>query len=284
MPLTDIQSDAMIATIREVAATEIMPRFRNLPDGAIDAKSSFDDLVTVADRASEEAMTARFKAILPGDAVIGEEAISAGTARLDAVAQGRCVVIDPIDGTWNFAQGLANFGVIVAVVEEGQTVWGCLYDPSFDDWIWAATGQGCHFVRGGTSRVLRTDQTAQPLDRLRGNVGDYFFADGQRARLAEQIPQFRRYVNLGASVHEYRMQCLGSTAFCLNGMLNVWDHAAGVLCLAEAGGKSALLDGAAYRPTMGTAEIESGRYLLSATSPAQWDALAPLFAEAVTAE
>jgi fructose-1,6-bisphosphatase/inositol monophosphatase family enzyme len=283
MPLTSVQSDALVAAIREVAATEILPRFRNLPEGAIDAKASFDDLVTIADRAAEDALTARFEAILPGDAVIGEESISAGTARLEAVGHGRCVVIDPIDGTWNFANGLANFGVIVAVVEEGQTVWGCLYDPSFDDWVMAAKGQGCAFVRNGSTRALRTDPSETRFDHLRGNVGEYLFPAPERQKLAATIPAFRRALNLGASVHEYRMMCMGGSSFCLNGMLNVWDHAAGALCLEEAGGVSRLLDGTSYSPGMGGAEVDAGRYLLNARDPALWDRLAAHFNETLGA-
>ena len=118
MPLSDTQIDGMMQIIRQTAAEEIVPRFRNLGEGEVDTKAHAADLVTIADKRAEEVMTERFGALLPGDAVIGEEAISAGTASLEAVGHGRCVVIDPIDGTWNFAHGLANYGVLVAVVEE----------------------------------------------------------------------------------------------------------------------------------------------------------------------
>ena len=280
MPLTDTQADALVAAIREVAAAEIVPRFRDLRADETEAKAAFDDLVTVADRAAETALTAAFRRILPGDAVIGEEAISEGRASLDAVGQGRCVVIDPIDGTWNFAHGRANFGVIVAVIEDGQTVWGCLYDPSFDDWVMAARGAGCRFVRRGSERVLRTDPMPAEMATLRGNVGEYLFSERARPGLAALVPRVRRHATLGASLHEYRTMCLGGSAFCFNGGLNVWDHAAGALCLAEAGGVSRLLDGRDYRPTMGPGDLGSGG-MLNARAPAVWDLLAPAFAEAM---
>ena len=60
----------------------------------------------------------------------------------------RCVVIDPIDGTWNFAHGLGTFGTILAVVEHGQTVWGALYDPLGDDRIEAHLGGGAWLIKG----------------------------------------------------------------------------------------------------------------------------------------
>lgn len=271
MPLTDTQSDAIIAAVREVAAAEIVPRFRNLTGDDIDEKSSFDDLVTVADTAAEAALTARIRAILPGDNVVGEEAVAADRSVLDRVGQGRTTVIDPIDGTWNFAHGIANYGVIVAVVEEGETVWGLLYDPSFDDWTVAHRGQGAWVHRGGKRRRLTTDPADAPFDRLRGNVGAYLYPSALQPGLAATSHLFRRATSMGASLHEYRLLAQGASDFCLNGLLHVWDHAAGVLILQEAGGVSRLLDGTEYAPTM-----REGR-LLNARSEPIWQALAARF-------
>jgi fructose-1,6-bisphosphatase/inositol monophosphatase family enzyme len=275
MPITEEQSQALIEAVREVAAEEIVPRFRALDAADVDEKSTFDDLVTVADRAAEAALTERVRAILPGDGVVGEEAVSADRTLLDRVGEGRQTIIDPIDGTWNFAHGNANYGVIVAVIEDGRTVWGLLYDPSFDDWIEASLGGGAAFVRGGRTTPLRVSTEDVPLDRLRGNVGHYMFTGTARRGLASAAHLMRRSTSLGASVHEYRMQAQGHTDFCLNGMLNVWDHAAGVLALREAGGVARLLDGRDYAPAM-----REGA-LLTARTERMWSALADTFNEAL---
>lgn len=275
MPLIRPQIEAIVGAVREVAAAEILPRFRNLDAGQIDAKGAFDDLVTVADKAAEEALTARIHAILPGDTVIGEEAVAEDRSILNKVGQGRVTVIDPIDGTWNFAHGIATYGVILSVIEDGETVFGLLYDPSFDDWIEAAAGQGAAYHRGGFVRPLRTDQTDAPFDRLRGNTGGYLYPQAAQPGLAATIPLFRRANSMGASLHEYRMLALGGSDFCLNGMLHVWDHAAGVLILQEAGGVSRLLDGTQYHPTM-----TEGR-LLNARNAVLWDRLAQIFTDAL---
>ncbi len=271
MPLTPTQSNAIVQAVRDVAAAEILPRFRNLGDGDIDAKAAFDDLVTVADKAAEDALTARIHTILPGDTVVGEEAVAEDRSLLDRVGQGRVTILDPIDGTWNYAHGIANYGVITAVIEDGVTVWGMLYDPSFDDWIVAARGAGSWFHRGGKSRRLSTAQDDTPYDRLRGNTGGYLYPLAVQPALAATTPLFRRANSMGASLHEYRMLVLGGSDFCLNGMLNVWDHAAGVLILQEAGGVSRLLDGSEYHPTM-----TEGR-LLNARSEGMWQQLATTF-------
>jgi fructose-1,6-bisphosphatase/inositol monophosphatase family enzyme len=55
------------------------------------------------------------------------------------------VIIDPIDGTWNYAHGLGNFGSIMAVVSHGKPIWGLLYDPYRDDWVEASPGEGALF-------------------------------------------------------------------------------------------------------------------------------------------
>ena len=265
MPLTDTQARAIVDAVRDVAAVEILPRFRNLASGDIDAKSTFDDLVTVADKAAEEALTARIRDILPGDTIIGEEAVSLDRSLLDRVGQGRVTVIDPIDGTWNYAHGIANFGVILAVVEDGVTVWGLLYDPCFDDWIEAHRGRGAFYHRQGTQRRLATRPDDLPFGQLRGNVGAYLFSEAQKKALSGTAHLFRRAASFGASLHEYRHLALGSSDFCMSGMLNVWDHAAGVLILSEAGGVSRLLDGSAYSPTM------TAGHILNARSEALWE-------------
>jgi fructose-1,6-bisphosphatase/inositol monophosphatase family enzyme len=274
MTLTDAQAGAIVQAVREVAAAEIMPRFRALAEGEVDAKSAPDDLVTVADRAAEAALTDRLHAILPGDGVVGEEAVAADASVLDRVGAGRVAIVDPIDGTWNYAHGLANFGVIVAVLEEGEAVWGLLYDPSFDDWVEARLGGGAAFHRQGRVRPLRVDPSPAPLETLRGNVGGYLFPEPARSRLAALSSQVRRSASLGASVHEYRQQVLGGTDFTLTGSLHVWDHAAGVLALREAGGVARLLDGRDYAPTM-----RAGR-VLTARSEGMWHDLAEAFAPA----
>ncbi|MGB3407900.1 MAG: inositol monophosphatase [Jannaschia sp.] len=271
MPLTADQARAITDAVRDVSQAEIMPRFRNLSADDIDAKSAFDDLVTVADKAAEDALTARIRDILPGDTVVGEEAVSADRSLLGRVGEGRVTIIDPIDGTWNYAHGLANFGVIVAVLEDGVTQWGMLHDPSFDDWIEAHRGQGAIYRRNGNARRLAVSQADTPFDHLRGNVSGYLYPQHLQAGLAATTPLFRRSTSLGASVHEYRMLALGGSDFVLNGMLNVWDHAAGVLVLQEAGGTARLLDGRDYHPTM-----THGR-LLAARSEKMWTALAATF-------
>jgi len=147
---------ALVGLVRDAHPTEIMPRLRNLTAGSIRTKSRPDDPVTDADVAAEARLTTGIAGLWPDAAVIGEEAVSAHPELLKGLDQHELAfVIDPIDGTRNFANCLAMFGGIVAVLCRGQTVFGLVYDPVMDDLVAAVRGGGAWFARPG--------QEPQPL-------------------------------------------------------------------------------------------------------------------------
>lgn len=268
------ETAAIVEAVRRVSKGEIVPRFRSLGTGDVDTKSHADDLVTVADKAAERALGAEIAAILPGARIVGEEAVSDDRGLLLGLRDaGLSVIVDPIDGTWNYANGVSIYGVILAVVDHGETVMGLLYDPTGDDWIVALKGEGAWYVRPGAApRRLRAASPASGLSDAYGFVGLYLYPKPEQALIAATLPKFRRTNSLRCSCHEYRMLTEGRAHFALNGMLNPWDHAAGVLALREAGGVARLIDGTEYSPTM-----TEGR-LLVAGSDALWHALADLYA------
>ena len=262
MALTPNDEAALIALVRNVAKTEIMPRFRRLPDEAVSSKTAPDDLVTVADLRSELAITEGVQALLPNALVIGEEAVSNDPSVLDGLGRAdMAVVVDPVDGTWNFAKGLATFGVILAVVEHGRTVFGLLYDPVMDDWIRARDGGGAWYERPNAEPVRLSISGSGPIATTVGFVPLFLFPLETRLKLAGAIPGFRRIWSVRCSCHEYRLLAQGHADFCLSGSLNPWDHAAGALAVVEAGGAAGLLDGRDYAPGL----VEGG-YLVTARS------------------
>ena len=97
----------LVGLLREVADSEIMPRFGRLPASAVRTKSGPLDLVTAADEAAEAAITAGLKQRFRSAVVVGEEATSANPNLLAQLAEADLAfVIDPIDGTSNFAAGV----------------------------------------------------------------------------------------------------------------------------------------------------------------------------------
>jgi fructose-1,6-bisphosphatase/inositol monophosphatase family enzyme len=236
-------------------------------------KTDESDLVTVADRAAEAAIRQAVSRLLPGVLVLGEEAVADEPSLLDRVAAApSCVIVDPIDGTWNYARGLPMFGVILAVVERGETVFGLLYDPMNDDWIFAHRGEGAFYQRESAEPRRCRVAPARAVERLSGALPLFLFDKAQQRALAPLLPDFARVGSLRCSCHEYRLLSEGSLDFCLNGSIKPWDHAAGILIHAEAGGYSALLDGAPYNPG-----LRQG-HLLVASSPEVWAALRDKFA------
>ncbi|MFY1708883.1 inositol monophosphatase family protein [Tritonibacter scottomollicae] len=251
--------EALITMVRAAARAEIMPRFRNLSAGAITAKSSAIDLVTVADVAAEAHMTRAVAEILPGAVVIGEEAVSKDASVLARLPDAEvAVILDPIDGTWNFANGLAVFGVILSVVVRGQTVFGLLYDPVMDDWVQASLGGGAWFAAPDRTPERLQVAPERPFAEATGFLPHYVFPQDEQPRLAQGMIRARRVNSLFCSCHEYRMMAQGNADFVQNESLNCWDHAAGVLAVLEAGGHAQLVDGRDYAPA-----ISEGRLTVS---------------------
>ncbi len=229
--------------IAEAAAIEIMPRFRNLAAADIRQKSAPGDFVTVADEAMERRLSSALRDLLPGSVVIGEEAAAADPAVHELIAGDDPVwVIDPLDGTSNFAAGRPAFGVIVALVSRGETLMGWIHDPSLGHTATAERGAGA-WLSGERLAVPVPDSTSA----LRGAMATKFFPAPLRDQLNARRPRFRRHRQSHAA-GDYVELVRGTLDFSLYQRTLPWDHAAGVLLHAEAGGYSARLDGSPYRP------------------------------------
>lgn len=266
--------DLLLGAVREAARVSIRPRFRALGPDDIATKSGPQDLVTLADTEAEAAITAAVRAGWPEATVLGEEAVAADPALRGAMGTADpCVVIDPVDGTWNFAKGLATFGVLLAVLEAGRPTWGLLHDPILDDWIEAEAGGPALFVAAdGRTRRLAASAEARE-GRITGYVTAQLFPRAERERIFATFPDFSRVTSLRCAVHEYRMVAQGHAEFCLSGPVpHPWDHAAGVVAVEAAGGVARFLDGAPY-----DAGQREG-VILAAGSEALWERLARRFA------
>lgn len=230
-----IEPDRVTEIIRTVARTEIMPRFRNLQKHQIREKSP-NNLVTEADVEAEKALAERLVALLPGSQVVGEEGVAADPSLLDALTGDAPVwVLDPVDGTANFAHGRAAFGVIVALVQSGRTMAGWIHDPIGDVTATVVAGTGAWI---GSRRLAAAGPV--PLAAMSGSLGY------RRSKpLASKV---ERLVRQGAVAHDYMQLAAGELHFAYYRKLTPWDHAAGVLMFQEAGGFAQLIDGSPYRP------------------------------------
>lgn len=276
-PLTAAQQTTLINLVRRAAKSEILPRFRTL--GAADAttKTHEFDLVTQADTEAEAMLARGILHMFPNALVVGEEAASADDSLRGKLADAELAfIVDPLDGTWNFANGLPLFGVIIAVTRFGKPVLGLLYDPLTDDWIIADEATPTRFSRAlGADHPLRMGKGGE-ISEMSGFIHLYLMPKDRQAEMAAILPDFARTQVLRCSCHEYRTLARGGMAFCLSGVMNPWDHAAGVLICQQAGGYVAMLDGSDYN-----AGVTDG-YLLAAPDKDSWNRLREKFAFLLT--
>lgn len=231
---------ARIATlIAAVAQEEILPRFRALGEGQVRTKSHPGDLVTDADVEAEKALTRLLPAELPGSVVVGEESVHADKRILDRLGGEAPVwVIDPVDGTHNFATGKPLFATLVALVAGGRTLQGWLHDPMRGLTIVAEAGGGAWL----DGRRLHVAGQGARLADLTGSAG-------RRPNKALN-GQARQFVHHASAGHDYMALAEGRMNFAVFRNLMPWDHAAGVLAHVEAGGTAALTTGQPYSPLL----------------------------------
>lgn len=254
--------------IVRVAAAEIMPRFRNLDDSDVSEKESATDLVTIADVSAERAIAAEIASKYPGVLVVGEESCAADPSLLDGLAEAdRAFVIDPVDGTFNFARGVPLFGTMLAVVEHGATVAGIIHDPVGRDSLIAVSGGGA-FVRaeGRSDGRIAVAAPAKTPDMV-GSVSWHFMPEPLRSTVARNMALFKTGMGFRCAAHEYRLAATGGIHFLLYNKLMPWDHLPGALIHAEAGGYSARFDGSAYSAST----LEGG--IIAAPNRESWKAV-----------
>ena len=246
------------ALLERVAAEVILPRFGRLDTEQAEEKTP-GDWVTVADRESEAIITDKLLRLDPGARVVGEEAASADPSLIDTVARGRVWLVDPLDGTNNFADGREPFGMMVAVVEDGVVQRGWIYAPVTKRLCFAARGQGA-FIDG--TRVTTHGRAGrQPV----ATYSNYWFSDADCAALerkAAGVVDLRHGLRCAAA--QYAALVDGTHDIARFERIYPWDHAAGSLFLTEAGGHVARPDGRPYTLT------DTGHGLLAAATPDLW--------------
>lgn len=244
----------------------ILPSFRGLSDGDISEKTSAIDVVTKVDLKSEVMIAEQIRAVFSGAPVVGEEAVAENPGLLSAIKDSDiCFVVDPIDGTLNYARGLPVFGVIVAVIENGVTTCGVIFDPITGDYLSAVKGGGAKSSRYNGSRApLRLNTMGKPVDHMNGLASFEHFKKDLQPQVFSACGAFSSVTSLGCSAYDYRLASTGVVDFVFGSRLKPWDHAAGQLIHSEAGGFSALLSGEHYEPAM------TDGVLLTAPSREAW--------------
>ena len=237
MSVTDVRGITELAIEAARGAGRIALEGFRAPDLEIDLKRDFHDLVTEFDRRSEEHIRARIREAFPGSAIIGEEGGRSGSD--DAAAPGEGAQpwhVDPIDGTSNFARGMALWAVCIGAEIDGEMVSGVVYDPVNDQLFWADE-RGAFLndeplvSRGSAEPSQATVISDFPLPR-----DLVHFPDLALAQLAELSTAFSQRRSIGSSAVALCWVAAGwaDATFCFG--VSSWDVAAAGFIVRRAGG------------------------------------------------
>jgi len=211
--------------LAELADSLSLPRFRAL-DLQVDAKSDLSP-VTDADRAVERALREKIAAERPGDTVLGEEeGDGGGDVRW---------ILDPIDGTRNFARGIPVWATLIALERDGEIVCGVVSAPPLGRRWWAARGEGA-FVDGARMHVSSVASLDQAV--LSATYASDLEVLEPRAWHARGFGDFWQHMLVAE----------GSVDAALDAELALWDYVAPSLIVEEAGGRVTTLDGGPLEP------------------------------------
>ena len=249
--------------MRQAAQTAIVPHYQTLTASEIISKAP-DDVVTVADHESEAILTGLLADLLPHAEIVGEEAAFADAAILERLREGLCWIVDPLDGTNNFASGKPPFGILVALADGGETIGGWILD--------ALTGRFCHATSAGGAFIdgERVTARASGEEPPIAALSTIYMDQEERARVLEHIaPQYRMVDIPRCAAEQYPRLVLGENDLSVFNRTLPWDHAAGTLFLNEAGGRAARLDGTPYR-----VDDWERPGMIGAATPRLWDELA----------
>lgn len=249
----------VLELMQRVTEQVILPRYQNLAEGEIIEKAA-DDLVTVADRESEVMLAEGLAQIDSSLAIVGEEAVHADASIMDALG-GDCWIIDPIDGTHNFAHSQPPFGIIIARSQGGLAQSGWLYD--------CLSGRFCSAHFGEGAQVNGEAITAKPAgkDKPIAAISMLFLTPEQQEMVNRTIaPHYDLAEIPRCAAEQYPRLVLGENDVSSFKRTLPWDHAAGILWLNEAGGKGARLDDTPYR-----VDEADKPGLVGASSPQIWD-------------
>ncbi|MCZ7457052.1 inositol monophosphatase family protein [Streptomyces sp. WMMC940] len=236
--------------VRKAAASEIMPRFRQLAVHEIVEKNGPHDLVTVADRSAEEHLTASLTALLPGSVVVGEEAVHADPTVYEALRGDAPVwIVDPVDGTRQFVHGDPGFCTLVALARHGEVLASWTYAPALDEMAVAVRGHGARV--DGTGIRSGAPEPGQVLQVAMSHP-DFTTPREKRALLALRNEGVHSRP-CGSAGLEYLAVARGELDAVAFSWENAWDHAAGLLLVEEAGGTDLTLTGDRFRVTGGNA-------------------------------
>ncbi len=209
-------------------------------DLEVSHKSTAIDLVTEADLASERLIVDAIRRHFPGHTILSEEGL--GDLQQLAGESEYLWLVDPLDGTVNYAHGLPVWGVSVALAQRGRPVLAVTYDPVRDEMYWARRGEGA-WCNERRIRVSATEHLSQALVATGFPYGRATLEENNLLEFNAMMPQVQGVRRAGAAVLDLAHVAAGRLDAYWEMFLQPWDWAAGWLLVEEAGGTVTDLQG-----------------------------------------
>lgn len=229
--MKDLNLQVVVEAMQEWArgAGAVQLKWFQQPELYIERKSTDVDLVTIADKECETYLLERIRESYPEHRILSEESGE------NEMISDWCWVVDPLDGTINFAQGIPVFSVSIALQYMGDSVAGVVYNPVTDQLFSAVRGGGS-WLNGKRLQVSSKTELNQcvlatgfPYDRA-------IDSDNNSAHFAEMVPKVRGLRRLGSAAYDLANVAAGAMDGYWELALSPWDVAAGTLLVLEAGG------------------------------------------------
>jgi myo-inositol-1(or 4)-monophosphatase len=204
----------------------------------IEQKDSTYNLITEADRRSEDLIVDFLMREMPESEVLGEENHHEGKLTAE-----RLWIIDPLDGTTNFAHAIPHFGVSIAYAEKGRLTAGTVYDPMRNEFFSARAGHGAQ-CNGKHIHVSKSQRLSQSLIA----TGFYYDRSATMEKTLRALywlyqEDIRCIRRMGAASLDLAWLACGRFDAYFEYTLSPWDFAAGLLIVLEAGGSASDIDG-----------------------------------------
>lgn len=222
------------------AGAEELRRFFN-GTFTISSKSSINDLVTEADHASEKAIFNIIQSQFPDHFILSEET---GEIKQDSAYKW---IIDPIDGTINFANGIPICCVSIGIEKEGEMILGAVYNPFMNELFFAEKGKGATL----NEQTIQVSAETELIKSCLVTGFPYQYLDAANGPLQVFEKLIRKAVpvrRLGSAALDLCWTAAGRFDGFYEHKLQAWDSAAGYLIVEEAGGKVTDLKGNQYNP------------------------------------
>jgi myo-inositol-1(or 4)-monophosphatase len=227
--MADYSTELNIARTAADSAAEIIQEYQRDNSFTVDFKAK-NDLITEADLKAEEEILSIIKKEFPNDEILAEE-----SAQKDTLPGGRVWLIDPIDGTTNFAHGFPVYCVSIALWDDKEPKMGLVLEVSSEEYFTAIAGKGA-FLNG---KLISVSKLQNPKHSLIGTGFPY-----KDLSLVDNYLNYFRFLmhnthgvrRAGSAAYDLCFLACGRFDGFYEYALNPWDVGAGVLIIKEAGG------------------------------------------------